>query len=304
MTLKSLARITDSLEHYWENVVMKRAAGNVLVVTYLALILVIEFNRQGWLPARLAESLPHSHFFAVQFTFTLLLITEVVSLVFGLSRSFSRSVGIQLEILSLILLRDTFKKFTEFAEPLEWSSVNTSILDMAAEAGGALLIFVIIGIYYRIQESRAITSDEQEQDTFIAYKKIIALGLLITFSTIGVVDATRAIIGLPIFPFFESFYTILIFTDVLMVLLSLRFGSSYAVTFRNFGFSIVTVFIRLALIAPIPINVGIGIGTALFALLMAYAYKVFGVDIIKQMEDDHKQMEEDHQKLLAADGTD
>lgn len=279
MNLQSAAHITDRLEHFWENVVMRKYAGNILVITYLVMIGVIELNRQGILPARLEELLPDSHFFAVEFTFTLLLITEVISLVFGLTHSFSRSVGIQLEILSLILIRDTFKKFTEFAEPLEWESVQGSIVDMGAEAAGALLIFVIIGVYYRIQKSRAITNDEKEQDTFIAYKKLISLGLLITFTTIGLVDAYRAIVGLEIYPFFETFYTILIFTDVLMVLLSLRFSVSYAVTFRNFGYSLVTVFIRLALIAPIPINVGIGIMTSLFALLLAVAYNVLGDDI-------------------------
>ncbi|NJL56413.1 hypothetical protein HC928_15465 [bacterium] len=269
-----LARTTDHLEHFWEQQVMKRAAGSILVLTYVVTILLIELNRQGWLPDPFAGALPRNHFFAVEIAFTVLLFTEVVSLVFGLTRSFSRSIGIQLEILCLILLRDTFKQFTYFSEPLEWEQVVDSIGPMIVDALGALSIFLIIASYYRVQKGRPITDDEQDQLQFINYKKVIALGLLGVFALIGIVDLYRLATDQPIYPFFETFYTVLIFTDVLMVLLSLRYSITFAVTFRNFGYAIVTVFIRLALIAPTLIGVLMGIGTALFALGLTVAYNM------------------------------
>jgi hypothetical protein len=275
------AKLTDHLEHLWEDVIMKRAAGSILVVAYLAVILLIEINRQGLLPDSLGASLPANHFYAVEVAFTLLLFTEVVSLIFGLTRSFSRSIGIQLEILSLILLRDTFKKFTDFSEPLEWEQIVNYVGPMIADALGALTIFLILGLYYRMQKSRPITEDEVEQAEFIAYKKLIALGLVFVFALIGIVDLYRLLAGLETYPFFESFYTVLIFTDVLMVLLSLRYSNSFAVTFRNFGFAVVTVFIRLALIAPTLESVALGVGTAFFALAMSYAYQQNGEQIIE-----------------------
>lgn len=280
--MQFVASMTDRLEHIWEEYIMQRSVGTILVVVYLGMIALIEINRQGWLPGPLGSRLSTSHFFAVEFVFTILLITEVVSLIFGLTRSFSRSIGIQLEILSLILLRDTFKKFTEFGEPLEWTTVSPAISEMAAEAVGALLIFVILQVYYSIQRGRAITSDETEQSAFIESKKLIALGLLITFITIGIVDGLRFLRGQPLYPFFETFYTVLIFTDVLMVLLSLRYSHDYVVTFRNFGYAIVTVFVRLTLIAPIPTNVLIGIGTTLFALAVAVSYNLVTWNIDRQ----------------------
>ncbi len=288
--VKRIAKITDYLEHYWEDVIMKRAAGSFLVVAYLVAIGIIELNRRGLLPGPL-QSLPNSHFFAVEVAFTLLLVTEVVSLVFGLTRSFSRSIGIQIEILSLILLRDTFKKFTTFPEPIDWSpEVVAGLGPMIADATGALTVFIILGIYYRIQRHRPITRDTAEQQDFINDKKVIALGLLVTFAVIGLVDLYRLVVGLETYPFFESFYTVLIFTDVLMVLLSLRYSINYAVTFRNFGYAVVTVFIRLALVAPAPLNVAMGIGTALFALGMAVAYNAYSRDIQRQTSeaDEHE----------------
>lgn len=283
--LARLAGVTDFLEHFWEEVVMKRFAGPVLVAIYLGSIVLIEINRQVFMPGFLSEALPESHFFAVEVAFTVLLFTEVVSLIFGLTRSFSRSIGIQMEILSLILLRDTFKKFTEFPEPLQWDAVADAIPTMGLEALGALAVFVIIQIYYRVQRDYRLIEDDEDQQAFVMYKKLIALGLVVILVGILVVDAWRFVVGEELYPFFETFYTVLIFTDVLMVLLSLRYTSTYLVVFRNFAYALVTVFVRLALIAPPPINAGIGVAATLFALGIAYSYNVYAASLpVVQMQ--------------------
>lgn len=281
-------QITDYLEHFWEQKVMNRTAGSALVVIYITMLGLIELNRLGLLPEFFATVIPTNHFYAVEIAFTVLLFTEVVSLIFGLTRSFSRSIGIQLEILCLILLRDTFKHFTGFSEPLEWEQVVGGVAPMIVEGVGALTIFTIIGLYYRAQKRNPITSDEIEKTQFIANKKLIALGLIVVLGLIGLIDIIRILIGQTPYPFFETFYTVLIFMDVLMVLLSLRYTNSFAVTFRNFGFSVVTVFIRITLIAPPLPGVLMGIGTALFALVLNHAYNTIGVYIVQETQEPEK----------------
>ena len=69
--------------------------------------------------------------------------------------------------------------------------------------------------------------------------------------------------------------TVLIFADVLMVLISLRYSTTYHIVFRNSGFAVATVLIRLALIAPAPVNALLGIASALFALGLTVAYNTF-----------------------------
>lgn len=280
--------LTDRLEHFWEGYFMKRLAGTLLVVIYLTFILLVELNRLGILFDPFAAALPTNHFYAVEIAFTLLLFAEVVSLIFALTRSFSRSVGIQLEILSLILLRDTFKQFTGFSEPIDWDQVSDSVVPMISDSLGALVIFMIVGIYYRLQQRRPITEDEIDKQQFIALKKLIALGLIMVFALIGIVDIVRWVQGLEIYPFFETFYTILIFTDVLMVLISLRYSIDFAITFRNFGYAVVTVFIRLALIAPTVIGVLLAVGTALFTLVLTYAYNLSGSVLLDEHEKTHE----------------
>lgn len=276
MLLRRIGALCDWLEHWWEEIVMKRYTGALLVISYLVMLVVIEFNRQGWLPSPFAENIPLTHFFAVEVAFTLLLLTEVVSLIFALTHSFSRSIGIQFQLLSLILLRDVFKQFTYFPEPLVWEPIAERIGYMSVDALAALGIFIVLQIYYANLRSYTFTANEQEQENFINSKKAIALGLLAIFVVIGVDDFIRWVSGGNAYPFFDTFFTLLIFTDVLMVLLSMQYSHSYAVTFRNFGYALVTVLIRVSLVAPSPINGLVGIATSIFALGIALIYNTYG----------------------------
>lgn len=72
--------------------------------------------------------------------------------------------------------------------------------------------------------------------------------------------------------FFEVFYTVLVFSDVLIVLISLRYSSDYRIVFRNSGSAAATILIRLALTAPPYVELLLGLGAAGFALALSVAY--------------------------------
>lgn len=270
-----LTRLYDWLEHSWESVRGQRLIGTILVGSFVFALLVIEIQRLFTLPAPLDAIIPISHFAAIEWAFSLLLVVEIIGLVFGLAGSVSRALGKQFEILSLILLRESFKLFSKFEEPLEWQSIEPVLPEIAAEAVGGLLIFVILGFYYQIQQHRPITDEADKRNAFIRIKKLLALSLLLVFIGIGVTDIYRIAVSLPIIPFFETFFTVLIFADILIVLVSLRYSGTYLVAFRNSGYAIATVFIRLALIAPPYVDVTIGVGAALFVLGLSFAYNYF-----------------------------
>lgn len=278
-------RIFDGLEQRWSSPRTARAAGTILIAVFLLALPAIELNREGRLSPALSDLLPVNHFYAVDLAFTLLLFFEVLSLVFTLARSVSFSVGKQFEILSLILVRQTFKEFTRFPEPVTWEHVRPAILDMAAVAFGALLIFVVLGFYYRFQRHLPISADPDERWSFVASKKLTALALLAVFGALGLWDLRRAALGQDSYPFFETFYTVLIFADVLLVLLSLRYSSTYAIVFRNSGFAVSTVFLRLALTSPHHIKALMGLLAALFALSLTLAYNRFAPDLAAEEEE-------------------
>lgn len=272
-------QIFDSLEKHWESQRGQRLVANALVLSFVVAFLLIELSRQRLLPGQLATLIPTNHFFAVDFTLKLLLLVELAGLIFGLAHSVANSVGKQIEILSLILLRETFKEFTHFEEPIAWEQVQPVIFSIVTEALGALIVFALIGFYYRAQRHRPLTDNMQGRASFIATKKLIALGLLVAFVGLGVHSLYQYfVVGWEV-SFFANCYTVLIFADVLLVFVALRYSSTYLTVFRNSGFTIATVLIRLALIAPPPFNALLGVASAAFALGLTVAYNRFAPEM-------------------------
>lgn len=265
----------DRLQRVWNDPRQHRRMGSLLVASFLAALLAIELRRQGVLPASLAAVVPGNHFHAVSFAFGLLLLFEVIGVVFSLAHSVSDSVGKQFEIFSLILLRQTFKELTTFPEPVVWSEVRDSIGRMAADSFGALAVFAALWLFYRMQRHRPITDDAHEREHFVAAKKGVALLLLGSFAAIAVHDAHQVLTGGPGYNFFVAFYTLLIFSDILLVLISLRTSSTYPVVFRNSGFAAATLFLRLALTAPPLLQAATGLAAALFACGLTAVYNSY-----------------------------
>lgn len=286
--LAGTERVFGRLERLWASALTQRRVGTVLVVTFLGALVTIEANRRGWWPGEMAKALPTNHFYAVDLAFTLLLLFEVIALVLTLAQSVSLSVGKQFEILSLILVRQTFKEFTAFPEPVTWEAVRPAVLDMAAAAGGALVIFVGLGLFYRQQKDVPLSADPDARWSYVASKKLVALALLLVLGIIGLGDGLRLARGLEPYPFFETFYTVLIFSDVLLVLLALRYSSTYAVVLRNSGFAVSTVFLRLALTGPPLAKAGLGVGALALALALRVAYNRFAPALAAVPEGGHE----------------
>ncbi|MCB9504138.1 MAG: hypothetical protein H6696_19620 [Deferribacteres bacterium] len=275
MFLKSIVTIFDRLEALSEGQKTWRIVASGLVLIFLATLGVIELNRHGLLPGSITSWIPQNHFYAVHLAFTLLLLIEIIGLVFALSHSVSDSVGKQFEIFSLILLRNAFKQFVYFDEPIQWLQISEPIYHILSDAAGAILIFFGLGLYYRLQKHNPITSDAQEQGQFIAAKKLLALLLLVVFAATGIYYNIHYILTGQEFNFFGTFYTILIFADILLVLISIRYCTTYQVVFRNSGFAVITVVIRLALVAPPYYSIALGICAMLFALGLTMSYNSF-----------------------------
>jgi len=270
--LRWASALFDRLSAAWAGQRTLNRLGLLLVFAFLFSLLVIEANRRGLLGARMALALPTRHFYAVDLAFTLLLLIEIVAMVFALGESVADSLGKQFEVVSLILLRQSFKGFIGFGEPVELAHGTARLGPMVADGLGALGIFVVLGFYYRSQRHRPITADSHERDSFIAEKKLVACALFFAFLLVATYDVALWAGGSATFDYFAACYTVLIFSDILIVLLSLRHSSTYRVLFRNSGFALATVFARLSLTAPAYVNASLGLGAAAFALVLTWAY--------------------------------
>jgi hypothetical protein len=263
------ARLFDVVRTWWERPGTQRASGAVLVLAFVGTLGAVELVRRGVLPV--GRGGRPSHFRAVEVAFTLLLALELVALVLALARSVSESVGKQLDLLALILLRKAFVEVAHMGEPVAWVEAAPRVPGALADMAGALLVFVLAELFGRVQRHRAIAAGDN-QAVFVAAKKLLALVLLAALLVGGAAAlAELARGGEP--AFFEVCFTVLIFSDVLLVLLSLAASADHRVVFRNSGFAAATVMMRLALTAPRFVNVLLATGAALYALLVSVVYE-------------------------------
>lgn len=266
----------DPLHHFWEKDSTQRTVAGFLVVVFILALATIEMKRQGWVSGGMAELIPTSHYMAINLAFTLVLILEVISLIFTLPCSISKAVGKQFEILALIFLRSAFKTLADFPEPITITGYEQDLYIILADGGGAIVVFALLGVYTLLRRNLEETiKGGPPLFKFVAAKKIVALIMLVTFMGMGVQNTILFISGKPTFNFFQSFYTVLIFSDILLVLIAQRFLPEFKAVFRNSGFALATLLIRLALTAPPYYNVGIGICAAVFACLLTFVYNTF-----------------------------
>lgn len=272
---KVLTDIYDWVHTVWEHPRTQRGLALGIFFVYLAGLIGIEINREGWLPPELARITPTNHFQAIHLAFTLILILEVMSLILTISSSLSRSLGKQFEIMALILLRNAFKELTYLPEPVSLENAEP-IFRIALDGSTALGIFICLGFYHRLRVHQNYLTDEGDQNRYVMSKKLLALGLLCLFIGIAIRDSIIFGVTGQEMPFFETIYTILIFADIALVLISQRFMPTFHAVFRNSGFVMGTLLMRLSLSAPSPWDAVSSLFAALFVLALTWATIYFG----------------------------
>lgn len=270
--------VYDRLAHLWHSEALEGGLAWLLVAIFAGGLCAIGLNYLGLLPASVAVLTPKSAFEAVNLAFTMLLVFEVMALILELARSVSISLGKQFEILSLILLRQSFKGLSTFGYPFSVDGHLDDLLHLVSNGVGALVIFVLLCFYYNRQRHRCTIRDTRDMLNFIRLKKLISLLLFGAFVGWGGLTLYRMAIGHApeAHSFFARFFTMLIFSDIFVMLVALRYQPGFAVLFRNSGYALATLLIRLSLVAPPFFDAALGITSILFGLGLTWAYNNFG----------------------------
>jgi len=266
-----IVKFYNIIHHKWESRSTHQWLASILVMTFLISLLMASLNQFGFVPRHLQHLFPENIFNSIEISFSLVLLIEVIGLVFSISYSVTASLVKQLEILSLILLRSAFKQFGEFSKYENWHDWDP-IISMLSDAFGAVVIFVIILLINKTLKHTPITDDPSSQTRFIMFKKITGLFLFFIFLATGIFDMFLYLRHAQPYDFFKTFYTILIFTDIFLVLLSMRYNYSFIVVFRNSAYAVATIIIRMALSAPNYYNIVLGILASLFVLMVSFFY--------------------------------
>lgn len=274
-------QVFDRLDEHWESPTVSKVISNIVVGffvigLFVGLLTYLEIVDLG-------ESF--TAFFAIELAFNVLLIFEVLGLIFLIPKSVADSVGKQFEIISLLLLRDAFKEFGHYLGDLTWDvGFLYELLPIVSDAFGAILIFLITGLFYRAQRHIRITQSYEEQRGFAAIKKLMSIYLTISFIGLGIYDIISAYQTHEFIYSIKLFYTLLIFTDVFILLFSLRYTTKYYNLFRYSSFALATIFLRLTLSAPAYYNVLLAVIAGLMVLGVTYIYNQLLSKQAKPME--------------------
>jgi len=236
------------------------------------------------LPQSLFKGLDESPLHAVYTPFSVILFYEVVLLVFALAASHTGEIAKQYQIISLIVVRGVFKDIGGFDNLENWLAEPATVRAVLCDMAGAVLMFLIVTGFTLLRRVTPKMRTPHDLEGFIELKKAVAVLLLVVLvalaavnlaSWAGLVERLPVLLAPPPIDvdlfFFPRFFEFMIFTDVFILIVSLAYYDRYEYVFRNAGFVISTVLLRVSLSTPKPYDVGL----ALFAML--YGLAVLGV---------------------------
>jgi hypothetical protein len=268
--LDKLATAYDRLftEHrkalFEHGIVYLSALGFILHLALIFLGRVLP-NPPGWIAAA-----GDNYLSALYTPFTFILFYEVLLLIFAIPESTTRSIGKQYEIISLIFIRGVFKHIADLGEVGRVRQMSPELTEILADTLGGLVMFLLVTIF-RYSARRKSSFDVRLETTaalhrFIAEKKVIALGLTLLLAGMSMSSLDLRTV------FYTNLFTAMIFTDVLVLILSMLVSDRYELVFRNAAFVISTVLIRASLTTPSPYNVAMAMGGMAFGILTLLVY--------------------------------
>ena len=272
--LEFLGDIFDKVHRTAEHPVTYRRLSIGIFWIFITALVCVETKRLGIIPPGFAAHIPNSRWEAINLAFTLILILELLGLIFTIASSLSRALATQFQILGLILLRNAFKELTHLHEPVNMAFDWLPVFNIAILGAAAVAVFICLGLYHRIPQP-SVRLESGVRMRYVLAKKMLGLVLLIIFVCAGL-DALWLFLGTGgNTRFFETIYTVLIFSDAAMVLIAQCYMHSFHATFRNAGFVLATLLIRIAIGAPPPWDALIGVCAALYTLALVWAITRF-----------------------------
>ena len=222
---------------------LRRVAINFAIVGFLLHLLCCVLYDFNFIESDDLKSLFDSYLDALYTPFSIILAYEVYELIRAIPESFSNSIGKQFEVVTLLVVRDIFKNLADLG-----GSNNVTIdADVAFIAVEAIAFVVLFGtaLYFRAQtsDSKDLRQEDASIQAFVQQKKNLACALavvyvlvaLYSFSTwfTGVIDGDA---GLSRTVFFSDFFTWLIVSDIVILLVSYRHITDFPQLARNTGF--------------------------------------------------------------------
>jgi len=279
----SLSAIFDSLYSERRQKQLDRLVVDASVAGLIAHLVLVFLARTLASPPALIAAVGKNYLSAIYTPFSFILFYEVLMLIGALPKSTTQSIAKQYEIVSLIFIRSFFKEIAELHGTDKLVSLSPDAWPVFLNVSAGLVMFLLVTVFLHAARRRG-DDDRPEAELpalekFISRKKVIALGLTILLLGVAVQRMTEFVRdaaareNLNSF-FYTDVFTVMIFTDVLIVILSLMVSDRYELVFRNGAFVISTILIRFSLTASWPYSALLALMGMLFGIctLLIYNY--------------------------------
>jgi hypothetical protein len=227
---------------------------------------------------------------AVYTPFSFILVYEVFLLVIILPESTTRFIGKQFEIITLITLRSFFHDMSGIKMRAPVHLDDPELLSLGYDLLASLVMFALTIIFHRLHSRHSEPEDTESLRRFINLKKAISVSLLaVLFVTcvysvaLWATDASQALLGNTGFPdpnafFYLDFFNLMIYADVLLLIVSFLYDSSFYAVMRNASFIISTILLRLSLNMERPANHVVAIAAFAFSVAVMLTLQLRGIN--------------------------
>ena len=224
---------------------------------------------------------------AIYTPFSFILIYEVYLLIFFLPASITQYIAKQYEIITLIVIRRLFKDIADLELTANWFQ-NQADLQFTYDIITTLILFALLYLFYSLiarHKSLAVVETDVALRRFIRIKEHLSAILVPVFLTLALFSFITWIADVFFLApglegsnqnlnsiFFDDFFTVLILTDVMLLIVSFVHTQDFAKVIRNSGFIISTVMLKLSFSATGLVNIALVIGAVLFGVGILYIY--------------------------------
>jgi hypothetical protein len=232
------------------------------------------------------KNLQHSYLKAIYTPFSFILFYEVFLLVIIIPKSISEFVGKQFEVITLITLRGFFHDIADLDLKNLVNINNPEFISLLYDLLASLIMLSLTILYYKIYQNNRKSEIVNELNDFINIKKLVSLSMILILLLLSIssfyIWGTEMLEALKLkqnYPnpntvFYADFFSIMIFVDVLLLIISFIYHFSFFTIFRNASFIITTILIRISLTTEKPMNYVIILIGFLFSIISFYLYSL------------------------------
>ena len=268
--------------------VLKQWAILVSIAGFLVHLVLIFLARTVLPSSGLLAAAGHSYLSAISTPFNFILFYEVLTLIATLAASTTRSIAGQFEVVSLIFIRDVFHDIAAAGPLTAEGRLTPETLALFTHMWAGLVMFLLVALFRHVALRQVHTTETPSYthglQRFISQKKGVSVGLTTLLILMAAYNLALQAIAVwtsvrtgapfvePATTFYNDLFTVMIFTDVLILILSLVVSGRYEMVFRNAAFVVAIILIRFALTETYPFGAALAVMAMAFSVLVVLLF--------------------------------